>query len=145
MPVCGVSLGVIGDWVNYFTADMQADIYQRCIEPLQRRGLTFTDRPHWLHDIVTMSLCKHRCTHRQGKRPRLPNLPEALGLKLKLTVKAQKSFSAQTLMFSWTWLAGTTPFTNLWCFYLRPRSRQWPLVRISAFVAVCKLYCTRRW
>jgi len=41
-------VGVVGDWVNYFTADMEADIFQCCIDPAQRRGLVFTDRlsPH---------------------------------------------------------------------------------------------------
>ena len=46
--LCVIRSGVIGDWQNYFTADMEAEIYQRCIEPLERRGLTFTDRPHQL-------------------------------------------------------------------------------------------------
>jgi len=43
--VCRLCRRVIGDWQNYFTADMESQIYQRCIEPLKRRGLVITDRP----------------------------------------------------------------------------------------------------
>ena len=41
--VCVLCTGVIGDWLNYFTADLEAEISECCIEPLQRRSLTFTD------------------------------------------------------------------------------------------------------
>jgi len=37
-------IGVVGDWMNYFSSDMQAQLFECCIEPLQRRGVTFTDR-----------------------------------------------------------------------------------------------------
>ena len=43
---CVFVVGIIGDWMNYFTADMEAEVYDCCVEPLQRRGLTFTDRSH---------------------------------------------------------------------------------------------------
>lgn len=36
--------GVVGDWVNYFTDDVEAEVLECCVEPLQRQGLTFTDR-----------------------------------------------------------------------------------------------------
>jgi len=39
-----VCVGLVGDWINYFTADLDAEISECCTEPLQRRGLTFTDR-----------------------------------------------------------------------------------------------------
>ena len=36
--------GEVGDWVNYFTADMEKEMDEVCVEPLKSRGLAFIDR-----------------------------------------------------------------------------------------------------
>jgi hypothetical protein len=35
--------GVVGDWKNHFTAEMERRIHETCVEPLEQRGLIFTD------------------------------------------------------------------------------------------------------
>jgi len=37
-------LGEVGDWVNYFTPEMEREIDEICVEPLKSRGLTFIDK-----------------------------------------------------------------------------------------------------
>jgi len=43
----GTRVGEVGDWTNYFSSEMEEEIFRNWIEPLQRRGLTFVDRPQW--------------------------------------------------------------------------------------------------
>jgi len=35
--------GQIGDWVNYFTPEMEKETEELFVEPLKSRGLTFID------------------------------------------------------------------------------------------------------